>query len=216
MTLSPTELIARLLRGIVAGLAYLQLVWGLRRAPSRSHGGLKIYDISLDEMSGEAALAKVIQSLQLLEEHAPSRYRRLKKDVRRVIVAHYPYGHAAHFPRIRAIMLNYPMVVKQPPATAAALIVHEGVHARLWHGGIRSRASIGRIERLCNQAMLDFATSLPRALYLVRWVEQVLASSSTAEADDEQLQKRRARDAEAMLADRLPSRVARYITNRWH
>ena len=175
--LNPKPALLGAVRPLIALYGYAELLWGLRAAPRRRHGRLPLYDVSIGEGSGTPNLQKLSDALDLLRQHDERRYRRLQGDVRRVIVAHYDAGYAAFMPRVGTIIVQRDFLQAQPAASAAALIVHEGAHARVWKMGVHDVERVhDRLERRCNTEMRAFAERLPNGRYLVEWADLLLAT----------------------------------------
>lgn len=108
-------------------------------------------------------LARLDESLALIERHQPWRLRHLRRDLKQIRVARFP-SRGAYFPEHRACLVELTFLARRDigPATVAATIVHEGLHARVHRMGVaetgRDRA---REERICRRAELEFGQSLP-------------------------------------------------------
>lgn len=108
-------------------------------------------------------LARLDESLAMIERHQPWRLRHLRRDLKQIRVTRFP-SRGAYFPEHRACLVELTFLARRDigPATVASTIVHEGLHARVHRMGVdeagRDRA---REERICRRAELEFGQSLP-------------------------------------------------------
>jgi hypothetical protein len=111
-------------------------------------------------------LDKLIQALTLFERLDPRRYRRMKHDVDRILVAHFSTASGVYFPGSRSIHLSSELLRDFPPSNIALSLVHEATHARIDHAGILSApVDLQRIERRCALEEIAFARRLPVDTY---------------------------------------------------
>ena len=77
-------------------------------------------------------LARLDESLTLIERHQPWRLAHLRRDLRQIRVMRYPC-RGAYFAEHRACMVELTFLARRDigPATVASTIVHEGMHARV-------------------------------------------------------------------------------------
>ncbi len=111
-------------------------------------------------------LARLDEALGLLERYAPPRLRHLRRDVRELRVARFPC-RGAYFPDERVCLTELTFLARRDitAAPVAALILHEGVHARVDRMGVRRDGrDRAREERLCRRAELAFGLALPPEL----------------------------------------------------
>jgi hypothetical protein len=128
------------------------------------------FPVVVDNTRAEIATAEVLARLEaalgLVARWAPRRFRRLRRDVAGFVVERFPC-RAAFFPRERACLVELTFTVNPAHGLGevASSIVHEGVHARV-HATLPGRPEgwLGREERLCREAELEFAAALPPAL----------------------------------------------------
>jgi hypothetical protein len=129
-------------------------------------------------------LARLDESLSLIERHQPWRLRHLRRDLRAIRVQRYPC-RGAYFGGERVCMVELTFLNRRDigAETVASTIVHEGIHARCdlfcEPNSPRDRA---REERICRRAELEFGQSLPPDIG-APVVER--AQASLALADDE-------------------------------
>ncbi len=120
------------------------------------------------------------RALSLIERLDPRRYRRIRQDVRRVVVVQRHSDFTS--PHSGTVGLAVKSIVGQKDASVALSLVHEAVHARLHRAGLRYWPDWQqRIEELCIQQQIAFVRLLPLAGYAlpVDWLqpwEQLLAT----------------------------------------
>jgi hypothetical protein len=127
----------------------------------------------------EPILERVVEALHLIKIHDPRRYRRLKKDMDRVMVTLATSSALAHFDlRLRACVLSEEFVGSDDsrPEMIAATIVHEATHARLHTCGISNKEPLRtRIEAACFRREIAFAAKLPNGELVRNQAERCLA-----------------------------------------
>jgi hypothetical protein len=105
---------------------------------------------------------RLLQSFSLIRDTLPTVYRRLRRDIRSVILL--KAGGPEYWPLTRTIAFKKSVVERAEVPLLAMTLVHEATHARLWNVGIgypvKARA---RIERLCVSAEVRLARELPDA-----------------------------------------------------
>lgn len=125
-----------------------------------------VVENSRPDIATPDVLARLAESIDLIEQHQPWRLAHLRRDLRQFRVVRYPC-RGAYFPEHRACMVELTFLNRRDigPATVASTIVHEGMHARVHRMGVaeagRDRA---REERICRRAELEFGESLPPAI----------------------------------------------------
>ena len=110
-------------------------------------------------------LARLEESLELIERHQPWRMRHLRRDLRQIRVMRFP-SRGAYFAAHRACMVELTFLNRRDigPATVASTIIHEGMHARVHRMGVSETArDRAHEERICRRAELEFGQSLPAA-----------------------------------------------------
>jgi hypothetical protein len=133
--------------------------------PHRTTHGLRLAAFS-DEEDGEVLLDKITEALELIAVHDPSRFARIRRQLRAVFVV--PAGGEIYDHGLAGYMATASLLRERPTAHVALAIVHEAAHARLRANGIRSTpANLDRIERLCIAQEVAFAQRLPDAEALV-------------------------------------------------
>ena len=143
-----------------------------------------VVDNTRADIATADVLARLDESLALIETHQPWRMAHLRRDLRQIRVMRYPC-RGAYFPEHRACMVELTFLNRRDigPATVASTIVHEGMHARAHRacqpGLARDRA---HEERICRRAELEFGQSLPADVG-APVVERALASLTLADED---------------------------------
>lgn len=136
-----------------------------------SLGRISLVDAS--RTSSRDADKKLDEALLLIATTLPAVHRRLQRDVRRVVLLEA--GGPEYWPFVNAIVLTKSVVQGAEVALLAMLLVHEGVHARLWHMGIGyPRQLRARIEQLCVVEEVRLARGLPNAEELIAFAEEKL------------------------------------------
>ncbi|HEX6040474.1 hypothetical protein [Longimicrobium sp.] len=129
---------------------------------------------STDEM-----FDKIQDALDLVARVRPWRVPMLRRDFARIVVRQNT-GCRAIFEHAGNCVLDTFFVATFTPAQVASSIVHEGVHARLRHGGrVVPPDLVAWEERLCRKAELGFGLRVPDAAVVER------ARSSLALSDRE-------------------------------
>ncbi len=134
-----------------------------RRA--RVHG-IPVYAILEHDSLLPLCFAKLRRALDFLAERDPRRYRRLHRDVKRVLVSRYEGSH--FLPPLRMIVLYWPNAAMDTPEEIALSLVHEATHARLHARGIAYLPELrARIEAACLAQEMAFARRIPGGSALV-------------------------------------------------
>ena len=148
------------------------------------HGFTVVVDNTRPDIATADVLARLGESLELIERHQPWRLRHLRRDLKQIRVIRYPC-RGAYFPEHRACMVELTFLARRDigPATVASTIIHEGMHARVHRMGV-SEESRDRAheERICRRAELEFGRALPPDIG-APVVERALASLELADDD---------------------------------
>jgi hypothetical protein len=149
-------------------------------------------------------LTRLDLALGLLEQYVPHHFRRMHKDLSRILVQRYEC-RGAYFSADRSCMVELTFTVNPDftPSQIAATILHEAMHARLHQCGYTfNDANRAREERFCRRAEIEFGQAVPdgqavveRALWSLQGsdeevapvVDKALAAQRIAEADLEAL-----------------------------
>jgi hypothetical protein len=108
-------------------------------------------------------LERLDAALGMIERYQPWHFRRLARDFAEISVVRYPC-RGAYLPQTRTCIVELTFVVNPAfsEAQVAATILHEAMHARLDHAGIRFCAeSAARHERFCRRAEVEFGMAVP-------------------------------------------------------
>lgn len=143
-------------------------------------------DVRVALSSGDASselLARTHDALQLIQTHAAVTLSRIRADVRHILFADVRGGR--YMPSLRTCLIGEKFAIRAVPLELAMMIVHEGMHARLWQTGFTYAQPLReRIERLCVGAEVAFAERVVGSEALVetakrrlemRWWEQDVA-----------------------------------------
>ncbi len=125
-----------------------------------------VVDNTRPDIATGDVLARLDESLALIERYQPWRLRHLQRDLAQFAVVRYPC-RGAYFPDQRTCMTELTFLARRDISAApvAASIVHEGMHARVDRMGVRrSGRDRAREERLCRRAELEFGLALPPEL----------------------------------------------------
>ena len=144
--------------------------------PSLQLRGIPVeVDNSRPDIRTDDVLSRLDESLALIEQYAPIRFRHLQRDIRAIRVERYPC-RGAFMPVDRTVMTELTFLNRRDitAAPVASSILHEGVHARVHAFRVNvvsetgnydfSERDMAREERLCRRAELAFGMSLPPEL----------------------------------------------------
>ncbi len=157
---------------------------GDRLGIHQMRGFTVVVDNTRPDIATADVLARLDESLALIERYQPWRLRHLRRDLKQIRVMRFP-SRGAYFAAHRACMVELTFLNRRDigPATVASTIIHEGMHARVHRMGVsedgRDRA---HEERICRRAELEFGRSLP-ADEGAPVVERALASLQLADED---------------------------------
>ena len=136
------------------------------------------------DISTADVLARLDDSLALVEQYQPWRLRHLRRDLLAIRVQRFPC-RGAYFRGERVCMVELTFLARRDigPATVASTIVHEGMHARCDRFcDPNTPRDLAREERICRRAELELGLSLPAEIG-APVVER--AQASLALADEE-------------------------------
>jgi hypothetical protein len=129
-------------------------------------------------------LARLDESLALIERYQPWRLAHLRRDFNEFLIVRYAC-RGAFFPDTRTCMTELTFLARRDitAAPVAASILHEGMHARVHAMRLHPASrNIAREERLCRRAELNFGRSLPPELG-EPVIERALASLELADEE---------------------------------
>ena len=127
------------------------------------HGFTAVVENTRPDIATADVVARLDESLALIERYQPWRLRHLRRDLKFFRVVRFP-TRGAYFPEDRACLVELTFLNRRDigAATVASTIIHEGMHARVHRMGVsnenRDRA---HEERICRRAELEFGQSLP-------------------------------------------------------
>ena len=107
----------------------------------------------------EDVVAKVAAALRLIESTDPRRYRRMHRDISRILVSDVAFSTYSFVSN--TCVLDLRLVRSKSSGAVAVVVVHEATHARLYHMGIVTWRRIqARVERACVREQIAFARLL--------------------------------------------------------
>jgi hypothetical protein len=154
--------------------------WAFASAPRTDALGIQLQSFGQVRDSHEL-FAKITESLELIASVEPRRFRRLSRDIRRIVVTPFARANAAYLPKSRTCYVSHEIAKKHSVANVAILLVHEATHARFEVSGVRHWPDRrARFERACVRAELAFADQLPRAQFpnIDSWIERRTRTSA--------------------------------------
>jgi len=143
-----------------------------------------VVDNTRPDIATADVVARLDESLALIERYQPWRLAHLRRDLRQIRVMRYPC-RGAYFAEHRACMVELTFLARRDigPATVASTIVHEGMHARVHSMGVSDTTrDRSREERICRRAEFEFGESLPPEIG-APVVERARASLDLADVD---------------------------------
>jgi hypothetical protein len=165
--------------------------WGFRFliaiAPSRRVHGCWIGGVGTAGENREL-LDKVGAAVALLALHDPVRLRRIRRDLKRILIYWLHGALGSYYQPLEMCLLDSDFITRPTtsPAMIAATIVHEATHARLDRWGFGYAESIRpRVERVCARAELAFAARIPDGQSVVAGAQAILAAPDTYWSDQE-------------------------------
>jgi hypothetical protein len=140
------------------------------------------FDVRLFRVGEDAAdiLSRLQSSLELIREHDPRRFRRMRRDLARIVVK--PTAGAHYWILSNSCVLESPEILTRSASILALTIVHEATHGRLTQAGIYlPNALEHRLEDRCLIEERSFTLLLQQAGFTgTNQVLEWLASSMTA------------------------------------
>ncbi len=180
-------------------------------SPKRRMHGLTVASSPIGAHQVEASFQKLDRALQAIARCDPPRYAGIRKDMQRIWVGPIPnYARGQWIEELRLCMLRDSFVGDDAVSDAyvAALIIHEGTHARVARAGISfDEQNRPRIERLCIKSQLAFARRHPDGGPLVEMFEENLERADSWWSD----QRLRSVQLQALTELGLPRRARRAI-----
>lgn len=150
------ELLTLASEGVRSALRWLLLSILFRLSEKWCLDGLEIVDVA--GANGQVK-ENLKSALALISRVDPRRYRRLKRDLRRIVLL--KGGPPQYASEVHACVLPSKYVREGAPSAVATTMVHEATHARLWLAGIGYGLRIrSRVEVACVRQQLAFANLL--------------------------------------------------------
>jgi len=129
-------------------------------------------------------LARLDESLALIDTYQPWRLAHLRRDIRGIRVERFAC-RGAFMPQDNVIITELTFLARRDISAApvASSILHEGVHARVHAMGVyRTERNLPREERLCRRAELAFGLALPPEIG-APVIERAMASLALEDRD---------------------------------
>lgn len=158
--------------------------FGSRLGVYQLDGFTVVADNTRPDIATTDVLARLSESLKLIEQYQPWRMAHLRRDLKQIRVMRYPC-RGAYFPEHRACMVELTFLARRDigPATVSSTIVHEGMHARVHRMCSRDEPrDRAHEERICRRAELEFGEALPPEIG-APVVERARASLALADED---------------------------------
>jgi hypothetical protein len=161
----------------------LRSALGIPQEPRRVRRKVRGIDVLLEntrpDISDEDVFARLDAVLALIEQYAPARMRRMKKDIAGIDVKRFAC-RGAFFGETRRVLCELTFVVNRDFSLAeiASSILHEGVHARVHAAGVfRTPASLAKEERLCRATELWWGQTIPNGERVIERANALLTMS---------------------------------------
>jgi hypothetical protein len=161
----------------------LRSALGIPEEPRRVRRTVKGIDVLLEntrpEISDDDVFARLEAVLALIDQYAPAKLRRLRKDIAGIDVKRFAC-RGAFFGETRRVLTELTFVVNRDFSLAeiASSILHEGVHARVHAAGVfRTPASLAKEERLCRATELWWGQTVPDGQRVIERANVLLTMS---------------------------------------
>jgi hypothetical protein len=145
----------------------LRSALGIPEEPRRVRRTVRGIDVLLEntrpDISDDDVFARLDAVLALIEQYAPARLRRMRKDIAGIDIKRFAC-RGAFFGDTRRILCELTFIVNRDFSLAeiASSMLHEGVHARVHAAGVfRTPASLAKEERLCRATELWWGHTVP-------------------------------------------------------
>lgn len=187
------------------------MVFALSR--KRQMHGISVASSRIGVHDVDRSLDKVERALQAIADYDPPRYAHITRDMQRIWIGPIPnYARGQWIDELRLCMLRDSFVADDDVSVAyvAALIVHEGTHARVARAGISFDEQIRpRVERLCIKSQIAFSRKHPDGEPLVDMFLENLRRADSWWSDS----RLRSVQLRALKELRLPKRI-RWMVDR--
>jgi hypothetical protein len=161
----------------------LRSALGIPEEPRRVRRTISGIDVVLEntrpDISDEDVFSRLGEVLALIEQYAPAKLRRLRKDIAGIDVKRFAC-RGAFFSESRRVLTELTFVVNRDFTLAeiASSILHEGVHARVHAAGVfRTPASLAKEERLCRATELWWGHTVPDGQRVIERANALLTMS---------------------------------------
>ena len=145
------------------------------------------------DKSNDEIFARVGEALELIKTYDPYRYKRIIKELDRILVG-LTSGYAAVFvPKSRMCVIDPRHILSSSPESIASSIVHEATHGTLIRRNIGYSGELRyRVEKVCMRQERAFAQKIPHGEELRRSIERELAVAPEFWANEAVSERRRA------------------------
>ena len=138
------------------------MLWSIRKSETGQFDGIGLASL---RGHGDSFTRTVQSSLELIKEHDPRRYARVKQHIAWVVNQVNSALGAQYQPKIRTLFLQFEEVPELSPdvliAFYASILIHEATHGVIEARGIQmSETNRLQIERLCTREQNRFAGRL--------------------------------------------------------
>jgi len=161
----------------------LKSAFGIPQEPHRVRRTVRGIDVVLEntrpDISDEDVFARLDAVLALIEQYAPAKLRRMRKDIAGIDVKRFAC-RGAFFSETRRILCELTFIVNHDFTLAeiASSMLHEGVHARVHAAGVfRTPASLAKEERLCRATELWWGHTVPNGERVIERANALLTMS---------------------------------------
>lgn len=156
---------------------------GLPAEPHRVRRTVRGIDVMLEntrpDISNEDVFARLDEVLGMIEQYAPAKLRRLRKDIAGIDVKRFAC-RGAFFSETRRVLTELTFVVNRDFTIAeiASSVLHEGVHARVHAAGVfRTPLSLAKEERLCRATEMWWGHAVPDGAKVIERASALLTMS---------------------------------------
>jgi hypothetical protein len=161
----------------------LRSALGIPEEPRRVRRTVRGIDVLLEntrpDISDDDVFARLDAVLALIEQYAPARLRRMRKDIAGIDIKRFAC-RGAFFGDTRRILCELTFIVNRDFSLAeiASSMLHEGVHARVHAAGVfRTPASLATEERLCRATELWWGHTVPNGEKVIERASALLTMS---------------------------------------
>ena len=156
---------------------------GLPAEPHRVRRTVRGIDVMLEntrpDIANEDVFARLDEVLGMIEQYAPAKLRRLRKDIAGIDVKRFAC-RGAFFSETRRVLTELTFVVNRDFTIAeiASSVLHEGVHARVHAAGVfRTPLSLAKEERLCRATEMWWGHAVPDGAKVIERASALLTMS---------------------------------------